>query len=141
MKPFISHSRAETVTWASKFTTSLKGGEVISMEGNLGAGKTVISKGIAKWLGITEVVNSPTFVLMKVYPAHHGKIVNFVHVDAYRLFGHEELLNIGFGDYLGQPDSVVVIEWGDKVKEILPHKAIRIKVTQIGENSREIVVT
>ncbi|MFH0873262.1 MAG: tRNA (adenosine(37)-N6)-threonylcarbamoyltransferase complex ATPase subunit type 1 TsaE [Candidatus Komeilibacteria bacterium] len=138
MKKFISKSETQTLSWAKKFAASLKGGEVISLEGNLGAGKTVIAKGIAKGLGITEVVNSPTFVLMKVYSVHHGKITNLVHVDAYRLTGHEELLNIGLGDYLGQPDSVVLIEWGDKVKEILPKGAIRVRVEQRGEKERAI---
>jgi tRNA threonylcarbamoyladenosine biosynthesis protein TsaE len=111
------------------------------LEGNLGAGKTVISKAIAKGLGIKEVVNSPTFVLMKVYPVRRkGKIQNVVHVDAYRLAGHEELLNIGLGDYLTQPDTVVLIEWGNTVKEILPQGVIHIRVTQRGETERTILL-
>ena len=139
MKKFISQSEKETRIWAKKFATTFKGGEVISLEGNLGAGKTVISKAIARALGITEVVNSPTFVLMKVYPVpRKGKIQNLVHVDAYRLAGHEELLNIGLGDYLGQSDTVVLIEWGDKVLEILPKAVIRIQIEQGGEKKRII---
>lgn len=135
---FISHSPAETLAWAKKFASSLTGGEVISLEGNLGAGKTVISKGIAQGLGITEVVNSPTFVLMKVYSVKRGRTENLIHVDAYRLSGHEELLNVGLGDYLGQPDSIVLIEWGDKVKEILPPQVIKLQVEQRGETDRSI---
>lgn len=128
------------MAWAKKFATTLKGGEVISLEGNLGAGKTVISKGIAQGLGITEVVNSPTFVLMKVYSVKRGSIENLIHVDAYRLSGHEELLNIGLGDYIGQSNSVVLIEWGDKVKEILPQQVIRVQVEQKGETERVIII-
>ncbi len=141
MNKFISPSEKATIAWAKKFAITLKGGEVISLEGNLGAGKTVISKAIAKGLGVTEVVNSPTFVLMKVYPVRRrGKIQNLVHVDAYRLAGHAELLNIGLGDYLGQPDTVVLIEWGDTVKEILPHGVIRIQVEQRSETERAILL-
>jgi len=141
MKKFISQSPKETIAWAKDLARDFKGGEVISLEGNLGAGKTVITKAIAKALGITEVVNSPTFVLMKVYSVRKkGTIQHLVHVDAYRLAGHEELLNIGLGDYLGQPDTVVVIEWGDKVKEILPKGTIKIQVEQKGETVREIKV-
>ncbi len=139
MKKFISKSEKDTQAWAKKLASTLKGGEVISLEGNLGAGKTVISKAIAKALGITEVVNSPTFVLMKVYSVRRkGQIQNLVHVDAYRLAGHEELLNIGLGDYLGQPDTIVLIEWGDKVQEILPKNSIRIQIEQRGEKERSI---
>ncbi len=141
MKKFISTSEKDTIAWAKKFAASLKGGEVISLEGNLGAGKTVISKAIAKGLGVTEVVNSPTFVLMKVYPVRRkGKIQKLVHVDAYRLAGHEELLNIGLGDYLQQLDTVVLIEWGNTVKEILPQGAIHIQVEQRGETERAILL-
>jgi tRNA threonylcarbamoyladenosine biosynthesis protein TsaE len=137
MKKFISTSEKDTIAWAKKFAASLKGGEVISLEGNLGAGKTVISKAIAKGLGVTEVVNSPTFVLMKVYPVRRkGKIQKLVHVDAYRLAGHEELLNIGLGDYLQQLDTVVLIEWGDLVREILPPAAHHIQIKQQGELAR-----
>lgn len=139
MKKIISHSPEETVALAKKFAATLKGGEVISLEGNLGAGKTVISKGIARGLGITAVVNSPTFVLMKVYPVRGNKrISTLVHVDAYRLQGHEELLNIGLGDYLGQPDTVVLIEWGDKVREILPRNSQRFLVKHMNETDRLI---
>ena len=124
-----------------KLAATLKGEEVFSLEGNPGAGKTVISKGIASGLGIKEVVNSPTFVLMKVYSvANKSAIKKLVHVDAYRLNSGEELLNIGLSDYLSRPDTVVLIEWGDKVMEILPKDFIRIQIEQVSETQRKIVM-
>ena len=140
MSKIITNSEKETKAWAKKLSKQLTGGRVVSLEGNLGSGKTVIVKAVAKALGIKEIVNSPTFVLMKVYKVRSGPIKNLVHVDAYRLDGATELLEIGLADYLGQPDSLVLIEWGDKVKEILPSDAFRIKIAHRGGSKREISV-
>ena len=140
MKKVLTKSEAETLHWSTKLAGSLKGGQVISLEGDLGAGKTVVVKGIAKGLGLQEIVNSPTFVLMKVYKLPGSKIKQLVHVDAYRLNGAHELLEIGLADYLGHRDSLVLIEWGDKVKEILPKKYTTIAIKQLSENSRGLTI-
>ena len=125
----VTHSAEQTRRFGRQLARHLRGGEVIALIGDLGAGKTVLVKGMAVGLGIKHRVSSPTFVLMRVYPVQpHKTIRRFVHVDAYRVRHAAELLEIGLVDYLGQPDTVTVIEWADRVREILPHKTIRVQM-------------
>ena len=142
---FLSKSEKETSEFAEKFAGQLRGGEIIGLIGELGAGKTVFTKGLARGFGIKKRVQSPTFLLMKIYnvspstglprrQAGSGhRIKNLVHVDAYRLSGAGELIDIGFLDWLGRADTVTVIEWADKVPELLRgRKVIKIKM-ELGE--------
>ena len=108
-------SARQTMSWGVKLAKQLKGGEILSLVGDLGAGKTTFLKGLARGLKVSQHITSPTFVLMKVYPTDKGQIKELVHVDCYRLPA-KEFNNIGLGDYLGRPDTVVAIEWADKLK-------------------------
>ncbi|HCM45368.1 MAG TPA: tRNA (adenosine(37)-N6)-threonylcarbamoyltransferase complex ATPase subunit type 1 TsaE [Candidatus Veblenbacteria bacterium] len=118
---FISKSAAQTKLLGIKLAKQLNGNEVIALVGNLGSGKTTFVKGLAKGLGVKDVITSPTFVLMKNYKAKHKTIKNFVHVDCYRLPAGRhgvpgiELTAIGLGDFLNQADTVVAIEWAEKL--------------------------
>mgnify|MGYP005849805013 CR=1 FL=1 len=123
---------------AKKLATTLQGGEVLALAGNLGSGKTTFVQGLAIALGVKDNVNSPTFVLMKVYEANYGQIKQLVHIDTYRLSTADELLAIGLDDYLHQNDTVVVIEWADKIRQILPKQTKDIKFTNINETTRQI---
>lgn len=135
---FISRSEQETFGFAQALASRLRGGEVLALIGDLGAGKTVFARGLAAGLGVKENVNSPTFVLMKVYRVKDRPGVRqFVHIDAYRLESGAELKQIGVEDFLGKQDTVVLIEWADRVKKILPQKAITIKI-KADEEKREI---
>ncbi|MDP2587055.1 MAG: tRNA (adenosine(37)-N6)-threonylcarbamoyltransferase complex ATPase subunit type 1 TsaE [Candidatus Komeilibacteria bacterium] len=136
----ISKNLTETGQIATEVAVNLKGGEVIGLVGELGAGKTTFVQALADSLGIKEKVASPTFVLMKVYSViGHQSISKLVHVDAYRLRDAEELKNIGLLDYLGQPDTVTVIEWANQVKDILPPDSRMITISPgEGENDRTI---
>lgn len=130
-----ANSEKDTLAFAKKYASELKGGEIIGLVGDLGAGKTVFAKGLAVGLGIKKVVNSPTFVLMKVYSVNkHKQIKYFVHIDAYRLKLVKDLEAIGVLEYFNRDDSVVVIEWADRVKKILPKKAdiVNIKHSRNG---------
>lgn len=140
MEEIITNSEKETFEFGEKIAKSLKGGEVIGLIGNLGAGKTIVSKGIAKGLGVKQTVNSPTFTIMKVYPIPNSKIPNskFVHIDAYRLKSADELTAIGALEYFNRPDTIVVIEWSDKVKKILTNNTKKIKI-KINDNKRTII--
>ena len=114
MEKYISESIEDTLKIASDFTKTLKGGEVVLLDGVLGAGKTVFVKGVADALKIEDTVTSPSFSIMNVYE----DTVKLYHFDLYRLddlFEIEQLLM----DYLYIPDSVVMIEWGYKAKDIL----------------------
>jgi len=115
----ITNNEEETFAFAKKFAETLEGGEIIGLIGDLGAGKTVFTKGLAAGLGIKNNVNSPTFVLMKVYKAK-GKIKTLVHIDAYRLQNMADLVAIGAEDYFNRNDTITVIEWIDKIQSELP---------------------
>ncbi|MFH0951317.1 MAG: tRNA (adenosine(37)-N6)-threonylcarbamoyltransferase complex ATPase subunit type 1 TsaE [bacterium] len=117
---------------------SFQGGEVLALSGDLGAGKTTFVQGLAKALGVTVNVNSPTFVLLKVYPANKGAIKQLVHIDTYRLSGPDDLLAIGFQDYLNRPDTVMVIEWAEKIRQLLPNNTKDIKFDSLDENTRQL---
>lgn len=137
MKKIITTSEKETFDLAKKLAKDFKGGEIIGLTGNLGAGKTVFTKGIAKRLGIKENINSPTFVIMKIYNTNFKNIKLLIHIDAYRLKSSEELKAIGIDEYFNRSDVVMVIEWAEKIKKILPQntKFINIKI----DNNKRII--
>ncbi|NCQ16448.1 tRNA (adenosine(37)-N6)-threonylcarbamoyltransferase complex ATPase subunit type 1 TsaE, partial [Candidatus Falkowbacteria bacterium] len=116
----ISRSEKQTFNFAKNFSKRLKGGEVIGLIGNLGAGKTIFTKGLAAGLGIIKNITSPTFVLMRVYPVKSRRIKQLVHIDAYRVKSARDLTAIGADEYFGRPDTITAIEWADKIKKILP---------------------
>ncbi|MCX6786116.1 MAG: tRNA (adenosine(37)-N6)-threonylcarbamoyltransferase complex ATPase subunit type 1 TsaE [Candidatus Komeilibacteria bacterium] len=124
---------------AQKLAHSFKGGEVIGLVGELGAGKTTFVQFLASALGVKEKVLSPTFVLMKVYATTNIRIKTLVHVDAYRLNNSEELKNIGLAEYLGRPDTLVAIEWADKVKDILPAGVLVLNFKEGSEENERII--
>ena len=141
MKPKITNSPEETKKLAKEIASKLKGGETIGLIGELGAGKTVFVQGLAKGLGVKETVNSPTFVLMKVYKIRDSRfaIRDLVHIDCYRLSNSQELLNIGVQEYFGRKDAVVVIEWAEKVKDLLPKNSMMIEFKE-GENENQRII-
>ncbi|MFC1678274.1 tRNA (adenosine(37)-N6)-threonylcarbamoyltransferase complex ATPase subunit type 1 TsaE [Patescibacteria group bacterium] len=132
-------SERQTINFARQFTKELNGGEVIGLIGDLGAGKTVFTKGIALGLGIKKTITSPTFVLMKIYPVKNKtRIKNLFHIDTYRILDANDIMGIGIEDYLGQEDTVVVIEWADKIKKILPKNTKYITLENTNKNKRLI---
>jgi len=120
---FISKSEKETFGFGKKFSKRLKGGEVIGLVGDLGAGKTVFVRGLASGLGIRRKITSPTFVFMKNYPLDKQVIKELVHIDAYRVKRAADMDGIGVKEYFSRPDAVVVIEWAEKIKKIMPGQA------------------
>lgn len=132
----------QTHTVARQLASMLSGGEVITLSGDLGAGKTAFTKGLADGLGVTETVTSPTFAIMQVYPAHSkAHITQLVHIDTYRLDQEEDLRAIGVTDYLGQPDTVVVIEWPEHIPTLLSaYDCISVTITK-GENQTERTIS
>ncbi len=134
---FISKSAQETLQFAQQFAQNLKGGEVITLNGDLGAGKTVFSKGIAKGLGVKETVVSPTFTIMCQYLS--GRL-ELYHFDMYRLSSGLEAEEFGFSEYIQNPKSVSLIEWSENVQSILPKNVIKITIEKLDETSRKIKV-
>lgn len=100
---------------------------VVALKGNLGAGKTTFVQGFAKALGITDAVQSPTFVLMKIYSLKKKThIAHLVHIDAYRIESLSEMKHIGLSRLLQDKDAIVLIEWADKIKKMIPKDAMWI---------------
>ena len=136
---FCSASEKQTFNFAKKFSKNLTGGQTLGLVGNLGAGKTIFTKGLAQGLGIKKNLTSPTFVLMKVYNIKKNKQIKFlVHIDAYRIKSTRDLITIGAAEYFNRPDTITVIEWADKIKSILPKKTKLIKINWQKNNLRKI---
>lgn len=132
----ITKSEAETAKFAEKFAEKLAGGEVILLCGELGAGKTAFVRGLAKGLGITENVTSPTFALMNSYKGR----LTLVHIDAYRLGSGKEAYEAGLTEYFYAADTVCCIEWAENIADALTGKNITININYLGKTEREIVI-
>lgn len=129
---FNSQSVDDTYYLARKFAQSISKGNVIALIGNLGTGKTTFTKGLAKALGILENVGSPTFKLVSEYVGTDSVLY---HIDAYRLEGSKDFLNIGGEEYLTTEYGITVIEWADIIGDILDDDVIQVKFARIQNNS------
>lgn len=135
----ISRTTEETTEFGKKLASQLKGGDILLLEGELGAGKTTLVKGLAVGLGIQNEITSPTFTLMNIYPVNSDKIKTLVHIDTYRLKDKEELIEIGAEDYLGQPDTLCIVEWPEKIAGLLKDKkTITVTIEHSADNQRKI---
>ncbi len=116
MKQVITNSPEETKKLARQILDDF-GSHIIFLQGDLGSGKTVFVKGLSEGLGVKDVVNSPTFVIMKVYETKNNKFKRLVHIDLYRLdkVDEDDLVNLGIKEYMDDPKSLVVIEWAERI--------------------------
>ncbi|MEI6498826.1 MAG: tRNA (adenosine(37)-N6)-threonylcarbamoyltransferase complex ATPase subunit type 1 TsaE [bacterium] len=135
-----SYSESDTIKFAQEVSKAVKGGDVLLLSGELGAGKTSFSKALAFALGIEEVVTSPTFVILKKYrlPVAQNHIKELVHTDCYRLTTLADAESIGLAEYLAQDDLVILIEWPENIASIIPERAKKINFEYIDENTRKI---
>lgn len=144
MPTYISKNEKETYQIASIMAKKLRGGEIVALEGDLGAAKTIFTKGLGRAFRIKQHITSPTFVLMKIYRIENEeyRIENLVHVDCYRLDEPQELFYLGLEEYLNNPNCVVVIEWADKIRNYLRKfkKVIWIKFKVINNQERKIII-
>lgn len=136
MKQYLSHSVQETIEIAKNFAATLVGGETLLLEGDLGAGKTHFTKGIAQGLGVTEVVTSPTFTLHNVY---YGTSLTLNHFDFYRVDDSEEVEMLGLDEYFCTSDGVAVIEWSNNVKSLLPAKTRKIVISKMSDDDMRMI--
>ena len=135
MRSVFTDSDEETLLAGEEFSKTLKEGDVVALNGDLGAGKTVFVKGIAKGLDITDIVTSPTFTIVREY---EGSLPLY-HFDVYRISDPEEMFDIGFSEYL-DGCGISVIEWAEKVEELLPERRIVVLIKKTGNNKREIII-
>ena len=131
----MTNSPEETAALAASAGRCMQPGTVLCLEGDLGAGKTLFVQSLARSLGVTGEVTSPTFNLMNIY---EGKM-KIYHFDLYRLETEEELEEIGFYEYAEEPDGLVLIEWPDKFPDSLPEDYIQIKIERMGDQARKLV--
>ena len=129
-----TRNESETIELAQNFESEKFPNMVICLNGELGSGKTIFAKGIAQALGITETITSPTFTIIKEYDGE----LPLYHMDVYRLDGNTD--GVGIEDYFSK-GGVVVIEWAETIKDILPKERLDIRFKVIDENKRVLVLT
>lgn len=137
----LSRSREETSGVAKDFlnTISLKDhAVVVALEGDLGAGKTAFAQEVGKILGVEETLNSPTFVIEKIYDIDWHQFKKLIHIDAYRLENDSELLHLGWEEITRNPENLILIEWPENVPGVIPSDAKKICFKFIDEDTREI---
>lgn len=139
----LSKSLLETQLLARGFIDGLRPGHratVVGLYGDLGSGKTSFTQGAADALGIEGAVQSPTFVIEKIYDAAHPHFKKFVHIDAYRLESPDELAKLGWEDISSRPGYLIFIEWAEKVEDILPDDRLAIRFEYVDEETRKITI-
>ncbi len=132
MAIFLSHGAQETENFGAEYAKTLKSGDVVLLGGEMGAGKTVFCKGVAKALGINDEILSPTYAYMNDYG---GKLYHF---DFYRLKCGAQAEALGLTDYFYM-DGICLIEWAENVKEVLPERVKKVCIEKTGESERRII--
>jgi tRNA threonylcarbamoyladenosine biosynthesis protein TsaE len=128
---YYTESAEQTSALGEQFALTLKKGAVVLLKGEMGAGKTVFVKGVAKALGITERITSPTYAYMNDYDGV------LYHYDCYRLSSGEDAEGLGLTDYF-YADGICIIEWSENIADVLPKNCIEVKIEKIGESQRRI---
>lgn len=113
---------------------------VVGLYGNLGSGKTTFTQAVAREMGVKDTVTSPTFVIEKIYETTHPHFARLIHIDAYRLESGRELQALNFEELVNNPNNLILIEWPENIKEILPPDHMKIDFQFIDENSRKFEV-
>ena len=126
----------ETEREAARLARALPKGTVVALYGDLGAGKTVFARGFARGLGITEPVSSPTFTIVQEYPRPEGGML--YHLDLYRIDDSDAALAFGVDEFLYDPEAWTLLEWPERIEDILPSGVVRIRLEHAG-NDRRII--
>lgn len=111
---------------------------MVTLSGDLGAGKTTFVKGIAKALGVTEHVTSPTFVILKIYDLEGQKFDRLIHMDAYRLKGRQHLKVLGWDEFLKDPKNLILVEWPKKIEGAIPEGAVKLTL-EYSDEGRNLI--
>jgi len=133
---FFSHSEVDTEALGERLARELRAGDVIAMTGDLGAGKTAFIRGLARGLGITARVTSPTYTVVNEY---EGRLPLF-HFDMYRLGGPDELYDIGWDDYLRR-GGVCAVEWSERAEGLMPEDCLTVDIKALDETERCVTIT
>jgi len=131
---------AEAGRFVRELAPKESGATLVTLSGDLGAGKTAFTKAVAHVLGVEDVVTSPTFVLEKIYQlgGETAKFERLIHIDAYRLESGKELAPLGFDELLQNANNLILLEWPEKVEDALPIPTVKISITMNADDSRII---
>jgi len=138
VKTFITENSKQTQELGKILAREINTDKIICLEGNLGTGKTTFAQGFLKGLGIKGPFTSPTFVIFKYYKSRKLKNFNIYHMDAYRV-NAKDVLNLGWKEIVAGKDNIIIIEWADRIKKIIPKGAVWIKFKWLSEKKREIL--
>lgn len=133
---YTTHSADETIALGEKIGKKLSKGDVIAFNGDLGAGKTTITRGISIGLGLGDNVTSPTFSLVNEY---RGKEKSLIHFDMYRITNSDDVELTGFWDYI-EEGCILAVEWSENISDVIPENSIIISFKRIDDNTREIEI-
>lgn len=111
---------------------------ILTLDGELGSGKTTFLQGFAKGLGLKQKILSPTFIIMQKFPISNFQFSNFYHIDCYRIKKPKEILELGFKEICNNPQNIIAIEWAEKIYPILPKDIIEIQFNFVSKNIRQI---
>ena len=136
---YTTHSAEETQKMAAEFAKTLKGGEFVSLIGDLGAGKTTFTRGLVEALGGSVRVKSPTFTVMNEYPVNYGNIKRVVHIDFYRFNDPSEISALSLEDER-RPDTVILAEWPNMLESVEFQETIRIVIDHVKGDERHISI-
>lgn len=137
---FITNNTDDTAKIGKKIAAGLKGGEVFCLYGELGAGKSVFTRALINYFLPGIRVLSPTFIIVRQYKTGKFKIKTIYHLDLYRLTNNAEFQDLGMSENFHQPDTIMVIEWADRIQNSLPPQRTDISFKILEENTREIIV-
>ncbi len=134
----LSRSESETEAFGAELAAKVPRRTVVLLRGNLGAGKTVFTRGFARGLGIDETVSSPTYTIVQEYPLAGGG--RLYHLDLYRISGVEAALAFGVDEFLDDPKSIALLEWPERIEPLWPERRIEVELLHRSETEREIRV-
>ncbi|MCI5779874.1 MAG: tRNA (adenosine(37)-N6)-threonylcarbamoyltransferase complex ATPase subunit type 1 TsaE [Lentisphaeria bacterium] len=138
IRKIISGSEAETEKFAGELAGELLPGSIVTLRGDLGAGKTVFARGFARGLGITEPVSSPTYTIVQEYALCGGG--RLYHLDLYRIGSPEAALAFGVDEFFDDDNAFTLVEWAERIAGIIPQNAVEVTIRHLGETEREIAV-
>lgn len=139
---FITNNIQETQEFAQNFAKKLQSGDIVALYGNLGSGKTTFIQGLGKGLGIKHKIISPTFIIVRQYVIKNNKlrIKDFYHIDLYRIEAEKDIEGLGLLDLFNDKNVIVVIEWAEKIQNLLPEKRWEIHFEYLEEEKRKIKI-
>jgi len=142
MQKIITENSEQTRELAKLLALEIRGGEIICLSGDLGAGKTTFTQGLLEGLGVEGPYTSPTFAIMKEYRLQttNYKLQTVYHIDAYRV-EEKDILDLGWKDFAGKENTVTIVEWAERAENVIPSGALRLDFKWLDENKREIIIS